>query len=69
MPGLFLAAGISVGLGWIFYLGLALGLAQLAWQVIDVDIDHPKDCLAKFRSNRLFGWILLGTIIAAQYAR
>ena len=66
---LFLAAGISVGLGWIFYLGLALGLAQLAWQVIDVDIDHPKDCLAKFRSNRLFGWILLGTIIAAQYAR
>ena len=62
---MFAAAGHAAGMAWPFYAGLALGGAQLVWQVCDVDIDHPKDCLAKFRSNRLFGWLMLsGTVIA-----
>ena len=65
---LFAAAGHAVGLGWVFYAGLALATAQLVWQVAAVDLDAPRDCLAKFRSNRLFGWILLGSAVIGRIA-
>ena len=63
---LWVAAGINADLGWPYYLGLALATAQLAWQAARVDIDDPDDCLTKFRSNRLAGWLLLLGIIAAR---
>ena len=63
---LFAAAGLVEGLRWPFLIGLAAGAAQLVWQVWDVDIDNPKDCLAKFRSNRLFGWLVLAGIFAGK---
>ena len=66
---LFGLAGHAAGLGWPFWIGLALGAAQLAWQVFDVDIDDAKDCLAKFKSNRLFGWLIFFGAVAAQIAR
>ena len=62
-------AGHLAGLAWPFYAALAAATAQLAWQAGSVDIDDAKDCLAKFKSNRLFSWILLGGIIAGQIAR
>ena len=65
---LFAATGIVAGLGWIFFAGLALATIQLVWQVADVDLDAPKDCLAKFRSNRLVGWLILAAAVAAQLA-
>ncbi|CAN0589219.1 unnamed protein product [Laminaria digitata] len=61
--GFFAAAGHLAGLGWPFWIGLALGFGQLVWQVADADLDNPKDCLAKFKSNRLFGWLLLAGIL------
>jgi len=61
---LFAAAGIADGLGWPFYLGLALGAAQLAWQVADMNLDDAADCLVKFKSNRWFGWILVAGLFA-----
>ena len=60
------AAGAMAGLGWAFYLLSALAFAQLLWQALRVDIDDPHDCLAKFRSNRLFGWLVLAALIAGQ---
>ena len=63
---LFGAAGHFAGLGWPFWIGLALGAAQLVWQVADADLDDPRDCLSKFRSNRLFGWLLLAGIAAGH---
>ena len=36
---------------------------------MDVNLDNPKDCLAKFRSNRLFGWLILAGIMADQLIR
>ncbi len=65
---LFAATGHVVGLGCIFFAGLALATMQLVWQVADVDLDAPKDCLAKFRSNRLVGWLILAAAVAAQLA-
>jgi 4-hydroxybenzoate polyprenyltransferase len=63
---LFSAAGWIVGLAWPFYAGLAIGAAQLVWQVADADLDDVKDCLAKFKSNRLFGWTMVAAILLGQ---
>jgi 4-hydroxybenzoate polyprenyltransferase len=59
----FASALAASGSGWIAYLGLAGVAAHLTWQLWDVDIDDAKDCLAKFRSNRYLGWILLFGIV------
>jgi 4-hydroxybenzoate polyprenyltransferase len=63
---LWAAAGLAAGLGWPYWLGLGLALLQLFWQAARVDIDDPRDCLAKFRSNRWTGWMLLVGIIGAH---
>jgi 4-hydroxybenzoate polyprenyltransferase len=60
------AAGAAAGLGWPFWAGLSLVLVQLFRQAAFVDIDDPADCLARFRSNRWTGWLLLVGIIAAH---
>ncbi len=61
-------AGSTAALGWPFYLGLGLVLLQLFWQAAFVDTEDPADCLAKVRSNRLAGWLMLAAIIAAHVA-
>jgi 4-hydroxybenzoate polyprenyltransferase len=59
-------AGAMTGIAWPFYLALGLGALQLAWQVARVDLDSPDDCLAKFKSNRLYGLILFAGIAAGR---
>jgi 4-hydroxybenzoate polyprenyltransferase len=61
-------AGAAAQLAWPFYVLLAAGAAQLLWQAAAASIDQPSDCLAKFKSNRLFGWLLLAGIVAGQLA-
>jgi 4-hydroxybenzoate polyprenyltransferase len=61
-----LAGGLA-GLGWGFYLALALPAALLARQVVTLDIDDPGLCLLLSKSNRevglaiglavLLGWV------------
>jgi 4-hydroxybenzoate polyprenyltransferase len=65
---LWLAAGYVAGLGAMFWVGLALAAVQLAWQAARVRTDDPADCLAKFRSNRVVGWVMLAGIIAGHFA-
>ena len=60
------AAGWVANLGSLFWVGLALVVLQLGWQAARTDIDDPADCLAKFRSNRWVGWLLLLAIIGAH---
>jgi len=60
------AAGKAAGLGWAFWPLLGVAALHLAWQAIRVDIDDAADCLAKFRSNRDFGWLLLAAIVAGR---
>jgi len=61
-------AGALAGLAWPFTLGLALAGAQLAWQAGTVDIDDAADCLAKFKSNGLFGGLIFAAIVVGQAA-
>ena len=63
----FSCAGITSNIGWPFFVGLALGACQLTWQVWDVNISLPKDCLVKFKSNRLFSWLFLGGILTSYF--
>jgi 4-hydroxybenzoate polyprenyltransferase len=58
----FAAAGFAADLGFAFYALLAAGFGQLLWQAAVGRFDDPADCLAKFKSNRLFGWLLLAGI-------
>lgn len=55
-------AGGAAGLGLVYYGALAAGAAHLAWQAANVDFDSPKDCLATFRANRIFGLIVFAGI-------
>jgi 4-hydroxybenzoate polyprenyltransferase len=63
---LMVVAGALAGLAWPFYVAVAAAAAQLAWQAARVDTDDAADCLAKFKSNRLFSWIVLGGIVLGQ---
>src|SRR6266446_4164215 len=51
------AAGHAAALGASFWAGLAASALQLSWHAALVATDHPADCLAKFRSNRIVGWL------------
>ncbi len=56
-------AGLLAGAGFAFLLGMMLAAFQLAWQVVSLDIDDAENCLARFRSNRDFGAIVLVSIL------
>ncbi len=63
---LFGLAGQAAGLLWPFWLGLATVALHFLWQVLDLKMDVPGDCLAKFKSNRFVGWLLLAGILAGS---
>jgi 4-hydroxybenzoate polyprenyltransferase len=65
---LFALTGWLAGLAAPFYGLLGAGTVQLAWQATRIDIDDPADCLAMFKSNRVFGWLMLAAIVAGRVA-
>jgi 4-hydroxybenzoate polyprenyltransferase len=56
----------TAALGWAAKLGVIGVALHLGWQAVACDFDDPKDCLAKFKSNRFVGWILLAGLIIAK---
>ncbi|HIJ63811.1 MAG TPA: 4-hydroxybenzoate octaprenyltransferase [Rhodospirillaceae bacterium] len=62
------AAGASAGERWPFYALLLPAAGQLAWQLWRIDLDDPADCLAKFKSNRYFGLLVLAALILGRPA-
>jgi 4-hydroxybenzoate polyprenyltransferase len=65
---LFGVSGYFAGLGAPFFAGLAAGVIQLAWQAARIDYNDPADCLRMFKSNRLFGWLVLAGGIAGHFS-
>lgn len=61
---LFLLAGLTAGLGWLYAIGLLAVIGHFAWQIATLDIDDPANCLLRFKSNRFVGWLLLAGILA-----
>jgi 4-hydroxybenzoate polyprenyltransferase len=68
MVGLIALAGVLVGLGWPFWLGLGLAALHLGWQAAVSDFDNGADCLAKFKSNARMGFVIFVAIAAGQWA-
>ena len=62
------AAGLAAGLGVAFWAALAAAAAQLLWQAARVDTEDAADCLGKFRSNRVVGWLMFAGIVAGHLA-
>ncbi|HCP00967.1 MAG: 4-hydroxybenzoate octaprenyltransferase [Alphaproteobacteria bacterium] len=60
------ATGWIATLGWPFWVGLTLAAAHLVWQAITINFDDPRDCLAKFKSNRDFGLAIFAAAIAGR---
>ncbi len=61
--GLFALAFYLAGVGVVGFVALALGGAQLAWQVSTLKPDEPVNCLARFKSNQAYGWILFAGLL------
>jgi 4-hydroxybenzoate polyprenyltransferase len=61
-------AGALAGAGLPFVLALAAAGAQLAWQVATLDTTDAANCLARFKSNQLVGWIVMAGIAANMAA-
>jgi 4-hydroxybenzoate polyprenyltransferase len=56
-------AGVAAGFKLSFFAVLAIAAGQLFWQATAVQPERPADCLAKFRSNRLFGWLIVAALL------
>jgi 4-hydroxybenzoate polyprenyltransferase len=63
---LFAGAGWQGGLGKGYFWGLGAAALHLAWQLLAWLPDDPADSLQKFRSNRDFGFIILGAILLGK---
>ncbi|WP_417819701.1 4-hydroxybenzoate octaprenyltransferase [Terasakiella sp.] len=61
--GLVVLAGYLAQTGPLFYIGLCAPVAHLIWQVRTVDIHDAPTCLMIFKSNKWFGWLLLGAFL------
>ena len=56
----------AAGVAWPAWLGLAIAVMHMAWQVITVDIHDPAHCLKLFKSNSQFGLILFISLVASS---
>lgn len=61
---LFLSAGLLAGAGWLFALLILAPVAHAVWQVRTLRIGDSAVCLALFRSNTIFGWLMFGALSA-----
>ena len=61
-------SGYIAQLSWPFYAFLVLATAHVVWQAAAVDMENPNDCLAKFKSNREFGFLIFAGILAGHIA-
>jgi 4-hydroxybenzoate polyprenyltransferase len=60
------AAGWSAGLSPGFYLLLLAVAGHFAWQIRTLELDDPRSCLRRFRSNRDLGLLVCLAILAGK---
>lgn len=52
------SAGVAADLGIAYHAFLIVGALHLLWQVHEVNLERPTDCLRKFHSNNFFGLMI-----------
>ncbi|MTJ84029.1 MAG: 4-hydroxybenzoate octaprenyltransferase [Telmatospirillum sp.] len=63
---LLLLGGWTAGLSWAFYPLMLPAAAHLVWQIRTLDIDNSLGCLERFKSNRVFGLLVLMAILGGK---
>jgi len=63
---LLVATGVLAQVTWPYWVGVAAVALFFVWQLATLKPHDAPDCLAKFKANRLVGWLLLIGIIAAR---
>ena len=51
---------------WPFTIAISAASAHIFWQILSVDLDSGADCMAKFVSNKYYGALLFGGIVASK---
>lgn len=70
--GAIILVGVSgwlAGTGVWMYPALIPAALHAAWQIVSVDIDDPKSCLVRFKSNRDFGLLIFAAVVVGQVMR
>ena len=62
---LFSLSGYAAGVTSAYALALVGVAIGFIWQIVFVDLDDARDCLAKFRANRLIGLIVFAGLVLA----
>jgi 4-hydroxybenzoate polyprenyltransferase len=62
-----IACGIILQLSVLFYILMAAAAAHLIWQIRTLEIDNGDRCLMLFKSNKIFGAIVLFAIVAGKF--
>jgi 4-hydroxybenzoate polyprenyltransferase len=61
---LWTAGGAGVGMGWPYYVGMAMIAAHLTWQLMRFDLQRPELGLGLFRANLWVGVMLVAASLA-----
>lgn len=61
------SAGVSADLGISYHALFIIATLQLLWQIHEVNLDRPTDCMRKFCSNNFFGFIIFVGIISGYW--
>jgi 4-hydroxybenzoate polyprenyltransferase len=61
---LWTAGGYGIGMGWPYYVGMALIAIHLAWQLRRLDLQRPELGLGLFRANLWVGVMLVAASLA-----
>ena len=64
---MFVVAGVYSESSVAFYLGIGIAGLQLGWQVCNLDIADPLDCLHKFQSNKWLGFLITIAIVGDSW--
>lgn len=61
-------SGFNAELGWPYYAFLGVASGHLGWQIWTVDLSSRSDCNRKFVSNKWYGAIIFGGILAGRFS-
>ena len=61
---LWLLASMAAGAGWPVFAALLLVGLQMVWQVATLDTADAANCLERFKSNRIVGWLFFTGLAA-----
>jgi 4-hydroxybenzoate polyprenyltransferase len=50
-------SALAAGASWPVFAALFFVALQMVWQIATLDIKSPANCLERFKSNRIVGWL------------